>query len=126
MSKSDVYDMINKRVAKNKKLSENSGEGVTVRQHIMDFLNWADKLSGEIKNKDALKQSIAGRLHLLEARLRAVDWGIRYDIEFNEENGTLEAINIRYSHRARTADPALPEHQTFRMEDFLLEQMGIL
>lgn len=118
--------MINKRVAKNKKLSENTGENVSVKTHIMDFLNWADKTSVQIKNKEALKQSIAGRLHLLEARLKAVDWGIRYEIEFNEDTGMLEAISIRYSNRARTANPELPERQTFRMEDFLLEQMGLI
>ncbi len=123
MSKSDVMKMIEDKIAKKNKAAKNSASD-SVKHYVLDFLNWADQLSRDVKNKDAFKQSIAGRLHLLEARLRGVDPYIRYEIEFNEENNSLDAIQIRYSHKARTADPFLPELQTFRMEDFLLE--GIL
>lgn len=126
MSKSDVYKMIEDKIAKKKARNANKGEQVTVRKHAMNFLKWADQLTREISNKDARKMTIAGRLSLFEAKIKAVDGFCRYDVWFNEDTGILEGIEVKWSKKARKANPELPENEIFRMEDFLLEELGLL
>lgn len=126
MSKSDVYKMIEDKIAKKKARNADKGEQVTVRKHAMNFLKWADKLTKEIGNKDARKMTIAGRLSLFEAKIKAVDAFCRYDVWFNEDTGILEGIEVKWSKKARKNNPELPENEIFRMEDFLLEELGLL
>ena len=126
MSKADVYKMIEDKIARKKSINKDKTEQTTIRKHAMNFLKWADKLSKEIKNKEARKMTIAGRLSLFEAQLKAVDQYCRYDISFDEDNGMLDSIEVQWSNKARKDNPELPERESFRMEDFLLEELGLL
>lgn len=125
-AKDEVNELIEKKLARRKHLNKDNNDQTTVQKHVMNFMKWADSLSKEIKNKDARKFSIGGRLSVLESKLRSVDQFMKYEVSYDDEHGTLDEIRVRWSSRARKADPNLPEEQIFKIEDIFLSEIGLV